>query len=100
MSKVIEVNGRKVDLARICNEKLARVFRERVHDGENFLFWHNDYKEEHTDHKKPKYGDRAHFEYGDHVDHSEDYGDYSEYDDFWYNDDHRDYNDTHGFDID
>ena len=81
MSKIIRFNGRRIDLGRITNLKLVEVFKERVHDGNRFLFFHKDnYTEEHTDRSKRNYDDYSdHSEYGDHHDHKDGHRDYDKY---------------------
>ena len=98
---VVEFKGRRIDPDKISNPKLAKVFRERVHDGEQFLFNYGD--SEHTDRK---YDDvhSEHSEYGDNVDrtHSDrtywtpKHTDETWYDDKYYGrDEHSDHHDNH-----
>ena len=68
--KVIEFKGKRIDLTKIKNPRLKKVFRTRVHNGEKFLFWYND----HTDRSR---------RYEEHSDHSD------------YGNDHHDHNDKH-----
>lgn len=70
--KIIGFRGRCIDLNKISNPKLAKVFRERIHDGERFLF-----------------------NYGDHTDYNEGYGDHKEYSDHSEYEDHCDHQDRH-----
>ena len=68
--KVIELRSKKINLDKLENPKLARVFQERVHNGEEFMFF-----------------------YSDHTDHSigNDYSDYSDH----YSDNHWDHKEKH-----
>ncbi len=81
--KIIKLKGRKVDLTKIENRKLLRVFRCRIHDGEKFLFGYGDKTKEHTDYHKKEHKDYAdHSEYHDHVDHTDSHSDcYEDYSD-------------------
>lgn len=84
---LIQVKGRKVDINKLENVKLRRIFKARVLSGDAFLFNYGDYDAHHTDHKKDDYRDSYgdHVEYFDHVEHTEKYtyddtySDHSEY---------------------
>ena len=70
---VVELNGRSIDLSKIDNPRLASIFRERVHDGNGFLFRYGDYTQEgnysHKDHHSDStIGAPSHTGYSEHKD--------------------------------
>jgi hypothetical protein len=93
---VVEFNGMSIDPSRIENSRLASVFRERVHDGNKFLFWYCD----HTDHPT---GGSNYSDYSDvrsnHYDHKDNHSDtrsgYSECDGYGHDFGHSDHTDKH-----
>ena len=76
---IIEFRGKVIDPSYITNPRLARIFKERVHDGARFLFSYRDnHSERHTDEKVYReYHD--HSEYGDHRDHTDSHNDYNDH---------------------
>lgn len=75
---VIELNGRRIDINKITNPKLRRVFKDRVHDSTRFLFNYSDGHTEHHD-KAKKYSDyKDYSDYNDYNDHTE-HTDYREF---------------------
>ncbi len=72
-NRFVRYKGMIIDPEKIENPRLRAVFRERVYDGEKFLFFgnHND----HTESPSP-YSERKYSESGNHTDHSDKHTDH------------------------
>jgi hypothetical protein len=61
--KFVDLSGKRIDINKVRNPKLARVMRERACEGEGFIFLHSD-DTSYTEHS----------EYADYHDYGSEYG--------------------------
>lgn len=71
---VVEFKGRKIDPTKIENPKLSKIFKERVHNGESFLFNYGDHEDQNTE---INYEDDRLDDYDVHLDHRDRHKDYN-----------------------